>query len=158
MAFNTSNLLFEHLMPESGLELPLTSGCSGNIHSFLTTSKQNLRGSVIVIRCGIRTDNNKWTRKWSVGCNGCTVQGCFSGEGLNDHEVFGIVYLPTEVISTTQKAAKMHKTYSRSFVFAAGDAVCPILAHLQIGHYITVRPLVVINLLACLDVKEGDFP
>lgn len=42
MPFHSTNLFFEDLVPETGLEFTLTQGCSCNAHGFLATAQQYL--------------------------------------------------------------------------------------------------------------------
>lgn len=97
------------------------------------------------------------THEWSVRCEGCTVQRGLCVEGFDNHKIFGIVYLSPNQ-SVPPKILGISRTHSCSLVFAACDAVCPVIAHLQVSDHITVRALVAIDLFARLDVEKGDFP
>lgn len=50
MSLDAANLLFEHLVPKASLELALTSGCCGDIHGFLASSKQNLQNIKLQVK------------------------------------------------------------------------------------------------------------
>lgn len=68
MASHTANLVFEHLVVETGLELTLTGRSSGDIHSGLTTTEDD---------------------EVLLGGNGGAVEGCVGYVGLKDLEVAG---------------------------------------------------------------------
>lgn len=68
MASHTANLVLEHLVVETGLELTLTGRGSGDIHSGLTTTEDD---------------------EVLLGGNGGAVEGCVGYVGLEDLEVAG---------------------------------------------------------------------
>lgn len=68
MASHTANLVFEHLVVETGLELTLTGRGSGNIHGGLTTTEDD---------------------EVLLGGNGGAIEGCVGYVGLKDLEVAG---------------------------------------------------------------------
>ena len=97
------------------------------------------------------------TYKWPVGCEGGAVERSFGAEGLDDHEVFGIVYLnPTPVSQSITRQTRSIATYPCGLILAARDAVCPVRAHLQVRNDITMCALVVVDLLARLHVELRD--
>lgn len=156
MTLNTANFLFKYFVPESCFKLSLTQRCRRDVHGFLTTTKKNLEETTYLQKFSMGQMANM-SYIWAVGRKSSTIQWCFGGVGLDDHEVFGIMYLKV-IKSKLQFSSpwKNFKSYSCSFVLTARDTVSPVLAHLEISDNIAMRPLVIVDFLARFNVEKSN--
>ena len=158
MAFDASDLLLKYLVPEPRLKLSLPQRCRRNTHSFLSTTNQNLRKS------GIIRDANKHSyvtapTKGRLGARAALFKGVSVLKVLMT--IRFLVSCTCGVSSQnryfdTLDTRRKEKTHPSSLVFTASYALHPVLAHLKICHHIAMRPLIVVNLLAGLDIKKRD--